>query len=147
MKKLVIIAALAVSSISAEAQWSIQNDNPCDIEYAVGCYNVASCEVTAAPGSISGYTGFTTVASNPGVPVALSNPCGSPDAPFWELRYVGSTSAIGEVIYISPNHWSEYNPCYHEVFQPWNHGAQFSLFGPVCNTSGTFWAGNTHIVP
>ena len=86
MKRLFMIAALAVAAFTAKAH-NFHNDSPCDVEFRLVCIDPVNCTVS----SIS--SGWITVTA--GGFVAIPPACMPPDEVGYEVQYAASTGCSG----------------------------------------------------
>jgi len=87
MKRLFMIAALAVAAFTAKAH-NFHNDSPCDVEFRVVCIDPLTCTVTSVA---SGWTVVTAGGMAP-LPAAA---CMPPDEMGYEVQYAGSSGCSG----------------------------------------------------
>ncbi len=95
MKRLLMIAVLAVAGYAAEAQHRFHNDSPCDIEYREVCIDVTGAPSTC---SITGVGSWIPVPPTTHVMMPNPNMCTPPDEIAIEVRYAPSTGCSGSVI-------------------------------------------------
>ena len=96
MKRLLMIAALAVAGYSANAQiHRFHNDSQCPVEYREVCIDVTGAPSTC---SITGTGAWVSVPAMTHVLMPMPPGCTPPDELGIEIRYAGSTGCSGSVI-------------------------------------------------
>lgn len=91
MKRLFMIAALAVAAFTAKAH-NFHNDSPCDVEFRVVCIDPVTCTVTSISSGWMTVPAFSFVAIPPG--------CIAPDEVGYEVQYAASTGCAGPSVVV-----------------------------------------------
>jgi hypothetical protein len=127
MKRLIMIAAVAVAALSAKAH-NFHNDSPCDVEFRVVCIDPITCTVTSVSSGWMQVPAFSFVSIPPG--------CIAPDEIGYEVQYdAASTGCTSPSVIVKhdPGTYSTTNCGINNVTLP----------SCACNTNGV----NVHVNP
>lgn len=126
MKRLLMIAVLALGGYAAEAQHRFHNDSQCPVEYREVCIDVTGAPTSC---SITGAGPWVSVPANTHVLMPMPPGCTPPDELAIEVRYGSSTGCSGSVIV-------KFDPGPFSTTHCVNYPPHDTLPGCACNPSG-----------